>query len=118
MAEQIYKIFRDFEWLEANSGCPFKGSADDERDGYIHFSTQDQLAGTVAKHFSGEDSLYIAAYKTSTFDESSLRWEKSRGGALFPHLYTPLQPSCHHEHWHLKPDNEGVFDLAFLSKRD
>ena len=87
----IYKIIDAPIWsaLQANTDCP--GSADDHRDGYVHFSTAEQLASTFEKYFaerwhSGEP-LYLLSCDSSQLPPSQLRFEASRGGALFPHWY-------------------------------
>ena len=85
----IYKIFRGPEWDAFRQTGETLGAPVDLADGYIHFSTADQLAGTAAKHFAGEDGLMVLALEADTLD--ALKWERSRGGALFPHLYRPLR---------------------------
>jgi uncharacterized protein (DUF952 family) len=82
----IYKILRAAEWSAFERDGIFYGSADDRRDGFIHFSAADQLAGTLAKHFSGEDNLVLLALDERVLGHA-LKWEASRGGELFPHLY-------------------------------
>lgn len=85
----VYKICRARDWDEARPSGAYDGSADDVRDGFIHLSTGDQLAGTAAKHFRHIDDLVLVAFETAALGDS-LAWEPSRGGALFPHLYAPL----------------------------
>lgn len=89
----IYKIERAATWQSALAAGQYAGSADDDRDGFIHFSSADQLAATAAKHFAGRDDLVLAAVFTAPLG-AALRWEASRGGALFPHLYGPLNISA------------------------
>ncbi|PZU46877.1 MAG: DUF952 domain-containing protein [Sphingomonas sp.] len=84
----VFKIFRAGEWAAFELRGRFDGSADDLRDGFIHLSTAEQLDGTLARHFSGESGLVVAEMDVT--DDPALRWEASRGGALFPHLYRPL----------------------------
>lgn len=93
MAECIYKICSRAAWLEAEQAGRFEGAAIDLADGYIHFSTADQARETAAKHFAGQDDLLLVAVETAPLGED-LRWEVSRGGALFPHLYAPLDLSA------------------------
>ncbi|MGI4880793.1 MAG: DUF952 domain-containing protein [Janthinobacterium lividum] len=90
MMTPIYKIFRAAEWAVFEKSGHFAGSADDLRDGFIHISTAGQLAETVLRHFSGEDGLWRATLDADSLG-GELRWEPSRGGALFPHLYRPLE---------------------------
>lgn len=85
----IYKIFRRAEWVNFRDAGQTTGAPIDVTDGYIHFSTAAQVAETVAKHFAGESDLVLLALDTSKLG-ASLKWEPSRGGALFPHLYRPL----------------------------
>ncbi len=82
----IYKITGKQEWSNALRSGSFRGSPDDLRDGFIHFSTRDQLAGTARKHFFGRDDLLLIALDPASLGPA-LKWEPSRGGALFPHLY-------------------------------
>jgi uncharacterized protein (DUF952 family) len=77
------------ELAEAKSRGLFDGSADDRRDGFIHLSSADQLESTLAKHFSGQEHLVLLAVEATSLG-GQLRWEPSRDGALFPHLYGPL----------------------------
>lgn len=84
----IFKILRAAEWAAFEAEGLFAGSADDLRDGFIHLSTEDQLAGTLRKHFAGEAGLVVL--RVGVEADPQLRWEESRGGALFPHLYRPL----------------------------
>jgi uncharacterized protein (DUF952 family) len=85
----IYKICPAPLWREAERAGAFRGSAVDLRDGFIHFSTAGQVAETAAKHFAGERDLVLVAVDAAALGEH-LRWEPSRGGALFPHLYGAL----------------------------
>lgn len=85
----IYKILRAPEWAELQAQGETDGAPIDVADGYIHFSTADQARETAAKHFAGEDGLILLALEADTL--SPLKWEPSRGGALFPHLYGPLR---------------------------
>lgn len=89
MPSHVYKICTEAELTEARAKGRFEGSADDRRDGFIHLSARDQLAGTLAKHFAGRDELVLLALDPDSLG-GDLRWEPSRDGALFPHLYAPL----------------------------
>lgn len=92
MGTRIYKIVDSESWAEARQAGVFLGAPVDRRDGFIHFSTAAQLAGTAAKHFAGRRGLLLIAFDSDDFGEA-LRWEPSRGGDLFPHLYAELDPS-------------------------
>jgi uncharacterized protein (DUF952 family) len=85
----IYKICEQVSWRLAEQRGSYAGSAADARDGFIHFSTAAQLAGTIAKHFSGQRELLLVAVDADALG-SGLKWEPSRGGELFPHLYAAL----------------------------
>lgn len=85
-----YKIFTAEEFLAFLRDGKSLGAAVDLRDGYIHLSTAEQLSTTLDKHFAGQDDLQLLAIETDTLGDG-LRWEPSRGGALFPHLYRELQ---------------------------
>jgi uncharacterized protein (DUF952 family) len=85
----VYKVAPRAAWDAACRNGTYKGSADDRRDGFIHLSSREQLAGTLAKHFSGQDDLVLIQFEARALGEA-LRWEVSRGGQLFPHLYAGL----------------------------
>jgi len=85
----IYKICDRAEWHAAERAGRYGGSAVDRRDGFIHFSTAAQLAETAARHFAGQTDLMLVAIDSEVLG-LSLKWEPSRGGALFPHLYAVL----------------------------
>ncbi len=84
-----YKILTADQWAQFQADGIFHGAPIDIADGYIHMSTADQLSETLSKHFSGQDNLTIATIDLTSFGPE-LKWEPSRGGALFPHLYAPL----------------------------
>jgi uncharacterized protein (DUF952 family) len=85
----IYKICPASAWREAERQGVYRGSADDHRDGYIHFSTASQVDGTARKHFFGQTGLFLIAVDADVLGEA-LRWELSRNNELFPHLYGEL----------------------------
>jgi uncharacterized protein (DUF952 family) len=93
----IYKLVDAEDWQVATVDGAYPGSAVDLRDGYIHMSTADQLDETARRHFSGLPDLLKVTINTAALadlPDDSLRWEPSRGGALFPHLYVPLPLSA------------------------
>ena len=85
----IYKIAHAIEWEAAKRASQYKGSSDDLRDGFIHFSTSEQLEATFTKYFKNKKGLILICVESEKLDED-LKWEPSRGGDLFPHLYAPL----------------------------
>jgi uncharacterized protein (DUF952 family) len=95
-ATTVYKICPAALWREAERDGVFRGAPVDLADGFIHFSAADQVAETAAKHFAGQANLLLVSVDTARLD-GGLKWETSRGGALFPHLY-------------------GVLDLKAVSK--
>ncbi len=90
IACMIYKILRSDEWAALQAQGETAGAPIDVADGYVHFSTAEQVRETATKHFAGADGLMLLAYDERTMS-GDLRWEPSRGGALFPHLYGPLR---------------------------
>jgi uncharacterized protein (DUF952 family) len=86
----IYKIFRRPEWDAFRAAGETAGAPVDLADGFIHFSTLAQIAETAARHFATESDLVLVAFDPNRLG-SALKWEPSRGGALFPHLYRRLQ---------------------------
>jgi uncharacterized protein (DUF952 family) len=111
----IYKISPESLWREAEAAGRFAGAPVDLADGFIHFSTGPQLRETAAKHFAGQRDLLLIAVDDARL-EPALRYEPSRGGALFPHLYAPLDPKA--VRWiaplPLNPDGSHLFpeDIA------
>jgi uncharacterized protein (DUF952 family) len=85
----LFKICSASLWREAEREGRFRGSAVDLRDGFIHFSTAEQVAETAAKHFAGQRDLVLVRVDAAKLGDK-LKWEPSRGGALFPHLYGAL----------------------------
>lgn len=85
----IYKIFLRPEWDALAGSGQSQGAPIDLADGYIHLSTAAQVAETAAKHFAGQSDLVLVAVDTDALGDA-LKWEPSRGGALFPHLYRDM----------------------------
>ena len=85
----IYKIFRRPEWDAFRTAGQTAGAPVDLADGFVHFSTASQVVETVAKWFEGQSDLVLVAFDSDALGEA-LKWEASRGGALFPHLYRKL----------------------------
>lgn len=86
----VYKIFRKDEWDALRATGTSAGAPVDVADGYVHLSTLLQAPETAAKHFAGEDDLMLLGIESEALGEA-LKWEPSRGGALFPHLYRELK---------------------------
>jgi uncharacterized protein (DUF952 family) len=92
MKAVVYKICQRSDWSAAVEIGRYTGSADDVRDGFIHLSARPQLAETARRYFSGQAGLVLIAFDATRFGEA-LRWEPSRGGDLFPHLYADVPPA-------------------------
>jgi len=84
-----YKVLTSDQMRVLEDERVFAGAPVDLADGYIHLSTADQLQETIDKHFAGQDNLWLAAVDLEVL-EDAVKWEPSRGGQLFPHLYGPL----------------------------
>ena len=86
---RIYKILSRADWMAAKASGRYRGSALDRTDGFIHFSSGAQAQETARRHFAGQDDLVVLAVEADDLGPA-LRWEASRGGDLFPHLYAHL----------------------------
>ncbi len=89
MSRRAFKILTADQWSVFEAQGSFDGAPVDLADGYIHLSTAEQLDETLTKHFAGQENLFIAEINLEGLGDD-LKWEVSRGGALFPHLYGPL----------------------------
>lgn len=87
----LYKIMSAAQWQAAKDRGVFEGSAVDMKDGFIHLSTAAQMRETAARHFTGQDGLVLIGFKEEELP--NLKWEPSRGGDLFPHVYGVIAPS-------------------------
>ena len=107
----IYKILSRAEWDAAKAAGRFEGSAVDHQDGFIHLSAGDQAQTTAALYFKGQENLVLLGVEAERLGDA-LKWEASRGGALFPHLYRPLLVSEVVTEADLPLDAEGVPQLG------
>ena len=107
----IYKIVSHEAWDEAVAQGRFVGAAIDLKDGYIHFSTAAQAQQTAALHFHGQAGLVVVAFEAGQLG-AGLKWEPSRGGQLFPHLYGPLDPALALGFTDITLDPDGVPQLS------
>lgn len=107
MSKIVFKIATVREWSKATIDGVYSGSADDRRDGFIHLSAQHQLRGTLEKHFKDKGDLVLIAFKTSSLGPE-LKWEQSRGGDLFPHLYGNIPVSEAMWERLLRNDENGI----------
>lgn len=109
-----YKILTRDQFAALKADGTFAGAPIDLQDGYIHMSTQAQAAETAAKHFAGQDDLVLAMVDLVALGDA-VKWEESRGGQLFPHLYAPLPMSAVTTKTVLRLDAEGrhIFPAGF-----
>jgi uncharacterized protein (DUF952 family) len=110
---RIYKILSRSDWEAARASGRYGGSAVDRADGFIHFSTAGQAAETARRHFQGQDDLVVLTVNGAALGEA-LKWEPSRGGALFPHLYGDLPVDLVLAARPAPLDEGGVPDLGVL----
>lgn len=101
-----FKVLTAAELTELEGGS-FAGSADDRRDGYIHLSTEAQLTETVDRHYAGQDGLWVAEVDLAALGDA-IRWEPSRGGQDFPHLYGALPLDTVVAYSPLERDDDGT----------
>ena len=106
----IFKICHHDEWKAAERAGRYDGTAKDREDGFLHFSTADQLIGTLEKWYAGADDLVLVAVDADALGEP-LAWEPSRDGALFPHLYATLPLSAVTWTGEIGRETEGRFVL-------
>jgi len=104
---EIYKVATRTAWQDACRDGVFRGSADDARDGFIHLSANHQLAGTLERHFKGQSDLVLISFMSSDLG-AALKWEPSRNGDLFPHLYADLPTAAARSVCDLTLDANGV----------
>lgn len=102
----IYKLLRPDEWAAFKANGVFAGSPADAQDGFIHFSTAAQVRETAAKHFAGVARLILAEADPRKLG-AALKWEPSRGGQLFPHLYSPMTLKAVVRTWTLALGSDG-----------
>lgn len=105
-----YKVLTAPQMAELETGGTFAGAPVDLADGYIHMSTAAQLAETVDKHFAGQTDLHVVAVDLEALGDA-VKWEPSRGGQLFPHLYAPLPLSAAIAYGPLDRDGDGEIVL-------
>lgn len=107
MTDPIYKLVDRAEWQAARAAGAYDGSAVDHADGYIHMSTGAQLAETARRHYAGRSELVLVTVDPTRLG-AGIKWEASRGGAQFPHLYGPLPLAAARSERGLSVDDEGV----------
>lgn len=111
MSAVAYKLVDRSEWETAQAAGAYAGSAVDLADGYIHMSTGPQLAETARRHYAGRDDLVLVSVDLTPLG-AALKWETSRGGDRFPHLYAPLPTAAAVDARRLSVDVAGVMRFA------
>ena len=111
---RIFKILARAAWEEALEAGVYRGSAVDAADGFIHFSTAAQAQETARRHFAGQTDLVVLAVDADALG-TTLKWEPSRGGELFPHLYGTLAPEQVIAVTDAPPGADGVPDVGDLA---
>jgi uncharacterized protein (DUF952 family) len=109
----IYKITPASAWREAERQGVYRGSSDDLRDGFIHFSTASQVAETARKHYFGQTGLFLVAVDADALGDA-LRWEPSRNDELFPHLYSELDLGAVTAILDMRARSDGYHDIPEL----
>jgi len=110
---KIYKICPAPAWREAERQGVYRGSADDARDGFIHFSTAPQVPETLRKHFVGQRALFLVEVDADALG-NALRWERSRNDELFPHLYGELDLGAVKRVLDMHARSDGTHDIPEL----
>ena len=110
MKTLIYHMCKREEWQAASSSGAYGGSSQDRADGFLHFSTAGQIVESAAKHRAGQDGLLLLTVDTAALG-NALKWEKSRGGAKFPHLHgdLPVAAALRVDELPLGPDGKHIF---------
>jgi uncharacterized protein (DUF952 family) len=111
---QIYKICPASAWREAERQGVYRGSRDDVRDGYIHFSTAAQVNETARKHYFGQTGLFLIEVDADALG-AALRWERSRNEELFPHLYGELDLGAVKRVLNMHARSDGTHDIPELT---
>ena len=109
----IYKICPASAWREAERQGVYRGSPDDARDGFIHFSTAPQVMETARKHFFGQKALFLVEVDADALGPA-LRWERSRNDELFPHLYGELDLGAVTDILDMRARSDGYHDIPEL----
>lgn len=105
---RVYKIMSESEWAAARASGFVAPAPIDTEDGYIHLSTEEQVLETACLHFAGRSDLVAIGFDAAALG-AALKWEASRGGALFPHLYAELPAAVATEARRLTPGPGGAF---------
>ena len=105
----IFKIIDVNEWQKIREIGTYSGSLKDIEDGFIHFSGEDQVKGTLEKYYSKQENLILLKVETLKLDH--LIWEQASDGNMFPHLYSSLDLSNVVDEFEITLDNNGIHEL-------
>ena len=113
--EYIFKIIEKDEWQKFKKFGKYNGSVKDIKDGYIHFSEEDQVPATLRKYYTNKDNLVLL--KVNAFKLEHLLWEQASNGDMYPHLYSPLDIKSVEDEFDLSLNEEGVHELPEILKK-
>ena len=113
--EFIFKIIDKEEWQKAQKTGTYNGSEKDKKDGYIHFSEEDQVPETLKKYYQNRENLILL--KVNAFKLEHLLWEQASNGDMYPHLYSPLDIKNIEDEFELHLDEEGTHELPEILKK-
>ena len=113
--EFIFKIIDKEEWKKAKQTGAYNGSDNDKKDGYIHFSEEDQVPETLKKHYSNKENLILL--RVNAFELEHLLWEQASNGDMYPHLYAPLNINSVVGEYELSLKDDGTHKLPEILKK-
>ena len=113
--EFIFKIIDKEEWQKAKQAGAYNGSDKDKKDGYIHFSEEDQVPETLKKYYPNKENLILL--RVNAFKLEHLLWEQASNGDMYPHLYSPLDIKNVVDEFELTLDNNGIHELPEILKK-
>ena len=113
--EFIFKIIDKEEWQKAKQTGAYNGSDNDKKDGYIHFSEEDQVSETLKKHYPNKENLILL--RINAFKLEHLLWEQASNGDMYPHLYSPLDIKNVVDEFDLSLDDDGTHILPEILKK-
>ena len=113
--EFIFKIIDKEEWQKAKQTGVYNGSDNDKKDGYIHFSEEDQVSETLKKHYPNKENLILL--RINAFKLEHLLWEQASNGDMYPHLYSPLDIKNVVDEFDLSLDDDGTHILPEILKK-
>ena len=113
--EFIFKIIDKEEWKKAKQTGAYNGSDNDKKDGYIHFSEEDQVSETLKKHFPNKENLILL--RVNAFKLEHLLWEQASNGDMYPHLYAPLNINSVVGEYELSLKDDGTHELPEILKK-